>query len=204
MQRNLAITRLFIAALIAFGSLTIRASTALPASSLTYYTSRTAFNTAAPGLPLQVFQPLFSPAVIPAPLSSTTNNSDFVPGSILPGITISNQNAASYSTGLYVAGSSVACNWFGDPLVLSFAPSILAFGADFFASSGGSSWAGTFTAALYNGKKKIGTARFKEGAGQTTFFGATATAPITKIVVSFFPSTDVDWAPHVENIAFGQ
>ena len=175
-------------------------SAALP---LTYYPSRAAFNAAEPGLPLEVFQPINWPAVIPAPLSSTTNNGDFVPGSILPGIDISNKNTQSKATGLYADSSSVACNWFADPMILSFSPAVSAVGADFFASSGGSSWAGSFTAVIYNGTATLGVATFSEGAGQTTFFGLTSTLPVTSIEISFHPTTDVDWAPHVENIAFG-
>jgi hypothetical protein len=203
MQRSVSQTHLLIAALIAVGGLSIPASAASQASPLTFYASRADFNAAAPGLPLEVFQPINSPAVISAPLSSTTNNGDFVPGSILPGISIRNQNPALSSTGLYIDGSSVACNWFGDPMVLTFAPGVSAFAADFFASSGGSSWAGTFTAGFYSGKKLLGGAKFTEGAGQTSFLGLTSTTLITRIIVNFYPSTDVDWAPHVENIAFG-
>ena len=88
-------------------------------------------------------------------------------------------------------------------MVLTFAPAVSAFAGDFFASSGGSSWAGTFTVGFYNGTKLIGGAKFTEGAGQTSFLGLTSTTPITRVIVNFHPSTDVDWAPHVENIAFG-
>ena len=203
MHGSISGIRLLIAAVAASGICGIAALAALPPSPLAVYTSRTAFNAAAPGLPLQVFLPVNSPAVIPAPLSSTSNNGDFAPGNILPGIAISNQNTALSSTGLYVDGSSVACNWFGDPMVLTFSPAVSAFAADFFASSGGSSWAGEFEAGVFNGKKLLGKVRFHESAGQTSFFGLTSATPVTKIVISFRPSTDVDWAPHVENIAFG-
>jgi hypothetical protein len=49
----------------------------------------------------------------------------------------------------------------------------------------------------------LGGTKFSATAGQTSFLGLTSTSPITRIIISFRPSTDVDWAPHVENIAFG-
>ena len=173
------------------------------ASPLTYYPSRAAFTAAQPGLPLQVFQPLDYPAVIPSPLSSTENNSVFPPGSILPGMAISISNKALSPTGLYVDASSVACNWFGYPLVLSFSPAITAYGADLFASSGGQPLAGTLTAVIYSGNTLIGERRLSEAADQSTFLGFTSVISVTHILVTFRPTTDVDWAPHVQNVAFG-
>jgi hypothetical protein len=192
--------RLLIVSIVGIAALLTPASAASP---LTYYPSRASFNAAQPSLPIQVFQPLYYPAVIASPLSSSENNSVFAPGSILPGLAISIDNKSLSPTGLYVDASSVACNWFGYPLILSFSPAITAFGADLFASSGGQSWAGTFTAVMYNGKTAIGEHRFSEAAYQNTFLGFTSTIPVTAILVTFRPSTDVDWAPHVENIAFG-
>ncbi len=78
------------------------------AATITYYTTRASFNTAEPGLPLETFSPISTPAVIAAPLSSTTNNSDFAAGNILPGISISNKNTASSANGLYVGLGAVS------------------------------------------------------------------------------------------------
>lgn len=203
MHRDAPKTRLLIASLFAIAAFSIPASAASQASPLTYYTTRAAVNAVKPGLPLQVFQPINFPAVIPAPLSSTTNNGDFVAGSILPGFALINENPSLSATGLYVDAGSVGCNWFGDPLVLTFSPGISAFGADSFASSGGSSWAGVMVAGIYNGTTLLAEPGLNETAGQTVFLGFTSTTPVTKIVITFLPSTDVSWAPHVENIAFG-
>ncbi len=192
--------RLLIALIVAVAA---NLTPAFAASPLIYFPSRALFNAAQPGLPVQVFQPLYYPAVIASPLSISENNSVFPAGSILPGFAISIDDKSLSPTGLYVDSSSVACNWFGYPLVLSFSPAITAFGTDLFASSGGQSWAGTFTAVMYNGKTVIGEHRFSEVADQNTFLGFTSTIPVTRILVTFRPSTDVDWAPHVENIAFG-
>ena len=169
---------------------------------LRYFSNRSAFNVAEPGLPLEDFDPINPRAVINGPLSSTQNNSDFAPGNILPGLTIRNQFKGD-APGLSVLDGAVGSNYFEDPLVLSFAPGVRAVAADFFASSGGASWAGAFTASIYSGKALIGTRTFRESAGGTGFVGFTSTKDITRIVVVFQPTTDVGWAPYVDNIAFG-
>lgn len=192
--------RLLIASVVAAAAQLFPASAASP---LTYYPTRAAFNEAQPGLPMQVFQPLYYPAVIASPLSVAENDNVFAPGSILPGLTISISDKALSPTGLYVDASSVACNWFGYPLVLSFSPAVTALGVDLFASSGGPSLPGTFTAVMYDGRSAIAQHRVAGAANQSSFLGFTSMVPITSIVVSFHPSTDVDWAPHVENVAFG-
>ena len=200
MTRLQSKVRLFIALSIVVAPVLTPAHAASP---LTYYPSRAAFNAAQPGLPIQVYQPLNYPAEIPSPLSSKENNSVFPPGSILPGLVISISDKSLSATGLYVDATSVACNWFGYPMVLGFSPAITAFGVDLFASSGGPSWAGAFTVAMYNGKTLIGEHRFSEAANQSAFFGFTSITPVTQIAVTFQPATDVDWAPHVNNVAFG-
>lgn len=177
------------------------------ASALTVYSNQASFNAAAPGLPVMTFQPTITqPFVLQAPLNSSSNNASFfAPGSILPGISISNAIAANLR-GLYVNFGAVGLFNFDDSLVLNFAPDVTAFGADFFSSEGTlpGSIAGTFVVDVYDGAVLLGQQMFNETAGlppaQGPFFGVTSTSPITSASISF--SGNFDGAPFINNIEF--
>ena len=87
------------------------------AAILTYYSSRSAFNTAEPGLPLEVFQPILA-GLIPSPLSSTSNDSDFPAGNILPGITLADTSGSD----LYTTGGAIGLYFLEDTLAIGFNP----------------------------------------------------------------------------------
>ncbi len=176
------------------------------AAVLTTYNNLAAFNAAAPGLPVMTFQPTQAqPFVLTAPLNSTHDANFFTPGSILPGISIS--NGLGIEPGLYVNFGALSVFNFDDSLDLTFAPAVFAFGTDLFSSEGtvSGSIAGTFVVDIYNGNTLLGQQTFNEAGGlppsQGPFFGVTSTTPITSVNISF--SGNSDGAPYINNVAFG-
>lgn len=187
-----------LASLVALTSL-VFLSAPVSRASIIYYSSRTSFDAAEPGLPVETFQPINQPGLVGSPLSSTQNNSNFQPGNILPGITIT-----SGGSQLFVINGSVGNFQLSFPLVLGFNPGVRAVATDVYASTGFSpSETGAFTADIFSGATQIGATNFNEVAFGTAFLGLSSTVPITKVVLSFQPTTDLDWSPFVNNIAFG-
>jgi len=181
--------------------------------SLIFYTTRSSFDAAEPGLPVEGFNNANiasgSLALQSSPLGSATNDSVFSSGSILPGLTISNLSPSLASNGLIVYGggaisggsTSVGTNWFGDTLVLTFAPGVSAVGTDVFAAtSPGQTLAGDFTEDVYNGSTQLGSMTFSEAKGAFGFIGVSSTTPITSVNLLY--TTD-DATTFVDNIAFG-
>lgn len=184
----------------------------LSGSTITYFTTRSSFNAAAPGLPTEGFNNARIPAgtygLQSSPLSSATNNSIFSAGSIKPGLTISN-GTAGLKPGLIVYGAgaiyggtnAVGTNWFGDPLVLSFGSGVTALGADVFAAtSPGLTRGGQFTADFFNGTTLLGSTTFTENLGEFGFLGAASSTPITSVDLLY--TTD-DATTFADNISFG-
>ena len=180
---------------------------------LTYYANRSDFNTAEPGLPLQSFDSanLFNQpyVVFGSPLNSATSDGVFGPGDILPGLAISTLNPGLTSTALIAYGGgpvgtkSVGNNWFGDTLVLSFAPGVSAVAEDVFGNtSNGPSFAGPITEEVFDGSVSLGSKTLSEAAGGQIFFGvSSSTQPITSIQLSW--GGDGDATTYVSSIAFG-
>ena len=82
---------------------------AVPAhAAIITFNSRVAFDTAAPGLPIEDFEDGSAPAgsgvSFPDPLSSATNNAVFSTGEILAGLTISTPGSGSTDLNLSAAG----------------------------------------------------------------------------------------------------
>jgi hypothetical protein len=204
MKLSISHMRRSVAAVIAVAGL----MTLVPAdsrASVVFYTDRTAFNTAEPGLPVQNFSGanLFNQPYVThsSPLNSATNDAVFAAGSILPGLTVTTLLPGMVSNALIVEGGSVGPNWFGDTLILSFAPGVSAVGTDIFANtSPGSSLAGNFTEDVYNGSTLLGSKNFSEAAGAKGFIGVSSTIPITSVNLLY--TTD-DATTFVDNIAFG-
>lgn len=111
---------------------------------VTFYTDRTVFNTAHPGLPIETFSGTSLPANsvlgCPGPFNSATSNACFAPGAIRPGI------AFSITTGgdlvvltppfFGVPCVSVGPTTFADAGELQFNPPVEAVGFDFESNSG--------------------------------------------------------------------
>ncbi len=180
---------------------------AVSRGSIIYYATRSAFDAAEPGLPVQGFssanlygQPF---VILPNGLNSATNNSVFVAGSILPGLTISTLHPGSASNALEVYGLSIGNSWFGDTLVLSFAPGVSAVAEDAFANTSyGPSFAGNITEEIFNGSTTLGARTFSEAADGSVFIGVSSTTlPITSVELSW--TSDGDASTFTSNIAFG-
>ena len=204
-------TRL-IAAMSAMAGLFVMSPAVGGGASLVFYTSASGFNAAEPGLPVESFNNanVTSGTILleSSPVSSATSNSIFAGGSILPGLTVSNLNP-KLTPGLIVYGNgaifggtkTIGTNWFGDSLVLSFAPGVSAVAADVFAAtSPGQTLAGSFTADVYNGSTLLGSTSFTEDKGAFGFFGVSSSTRITSVNLLY--TTD-DATTFADNIAFG-
>lgn len=212
MQRLILSIRRSVAIMIAVGGLMTTAP-AVSQGALVFYITRGLFNAAEPGLPVQSFDSanLFNqPYVFETNgLNSATSNAVFAAGSILPGLTLSTLNPGAQSTALIVYGGgpvgtkSVGNNWYGDTLVLSFAPGAFAVAADIFANtSGGPSYAGNITAEMFNGTTPLGSKPLTETAGGSVFLGVSSTTlPITSVEITW--GGDNDATTYVSSIAFG-
>jgi hypothetical protein len=171
------------------------------AAALTYYSSRTSFNTAEPGLSLEVFLPILA-GLIPSPLSSTSNSSDFPAGNILPGIAITDTNGLD----LYTTGGPIGLFYLEDTLAIDFTAGVFAFGADVFGGSGSTPLAGTLAMDVFNGTTDLtpNSKFFSTAAGGTDFIGFSSTTAVTSVQFTFQPTNDaLSGSAHVDNIAFG-
>ena len=181
--------------------------------SLTFYSSRAAFDAAEPGLPVQSFdsadlhgQPF---QVIANDLDSQTDDGVFQAGAILPGLLIDTRRPGQQSTALIVTSGgppqavSVGDNWFGDTLRLEFSPGVSAVGETVFGStSNGVSFAGKIHEAVYSGAQLLGGRTVKETTGGDVFIGvASSGPPITRIDITW--ASDNDATTYVSDIAFG-
>jgi hypothetical protein len=175
------------------------------------YASRTAFNAAEPGLPVQTFSSvnlISSPITTHAsPIDATTNDAVLSAGTILPGLTITTLSPGSAANALAFTGygsngsKSVGTTWYGDSLVFDFAPGVHAFAADVFAINPPvGPLAGSFEADAFNGSTEIGIVTFAEAAGSFGFVGFSSTTAITSVQLLYTTTDDMTMAT---NIAFG-
>jgi hypothetical protein len=112
--------------------------------SLTFYTDRTVFNTAHPGLPVENFSATLVPAnsvvTCTGPFNSATSNACFAPGGIRPGISVANSNGGDLVVltppFFGVPCVSVGPNLFAEAGELQFSPPVEAVGLDFESNTG--------------------------------------------------------------------
>jgi hypothetical protein len=159
------------------------------------------FNTAEPGLPLEVFLPILA-GLIPSPLNSTSNNSDFPAGAILPGITITDTNGFD----MYTTGGPIGLFYLEDTLAINFSPGVFAFGADVFGGSGSTPLAGILAMDVFNGTTDLtpNSKFFSTAAGGTDFIGFSSTTAVTSVQFTFQPANDaLAGSAYVDNITFG-
>jgi hypothetical protein len=122
------------------------ATPALPVTqgSLTFYTDRTVFNTAHPGLPVENFSATLvapnSVVTCAGPFNNATSNACFAPGGIRPGISVVNTNGGDLVVltppFFGVPCVSVGPNLFGESGELQFTPPVEAVGLDFESNTG--------------------------------------------------------------------
>ena len=184
-------------ALLAFLSLPARAD-------LVTFTTRTAFNAAAPGLPVETFESgLVAPGgvrICNGPVSSTAGGDCFPTGALLPGVTFS----ASPGPALAVLGAGVAGNTsrvlgpntFTDTFNLTFANANAA-GFDVFAGPG----AGNVLISVFDPSNVLlGTFTVASPVGGT-FFGVTnTTGQIGRINIASLATSPGEL---IDNLAFG-
>jgi hypothetical protein len=173
-----------------------------------FYTARSSFNTAEPGLPVQSFNSANMSAgnlLVESPqISSSTSDSIFSLGSILSNLTISAPTALEVVKGGPVPGASVYVGpeYFQTGLNLSFAQGVSAVGADvFILYPGHQNPADSFTATVYNGTTMLGSHTFSEAANSYAFAGVSSTTPITQVTLLYDGGFDA--ATFAANIAFG-
>ncbi len=175
--------------------------------SLTFYTSRTDFDNAHPGLPIEDAEegnvPPGGVVACPSPLDENNNDACFSPGDILPGLTIT-ESAAPQVDGLALIGAGFAgnpskilvANFFIENFQLEFAPAVLAAGMDL----GCYFLADTVDVTINGPGGLLGTAQATCTNG-TAFFGVDTSDPggISEIIID----SPTDQAEGADNIAFG-
>ncbi len=152
-----------------------------------FYYSQASFDAAAPGLPVDMFS---GTGIRPSPYSN------------MAGLSITTLHPGMTSNALILSGDGIGTNWFGDTLILNFAPGVTAFGTTLFANAnpGQGTFAGDFTVDVYNGSTDLGSTSTHEAAGGTAYIGATSTIPITSVNILF--NYDSDAVTYASNVAF--
>lgn len=181
-------------------------------ASTIFYTARSVFDVAQPGLALEGFESAklssYQFQTLAGPLSRSTNNTVFSANSILAGLSVTSlqtspsQNLVAIGADA-VSGSSkaVGTNQSGDTLILNFSPTVTAVAADVFASDGGFSLGGSFTVQLFNGTTLLGSTTISEPSFGFTSFGAVSTTAITSVRIVFTGSSS---STFVDNVEFGR
>jgi hypothetical protein len=145
--------------------------------SLTFYTDRTVFNTAHPGLPVETFAATLVPpnnvAQCTGPFNNATNNACFAPGGIRPGISVVNTNGGDLVVltppFFGVPCVSVGPNTFTEAGELQFSPPVEAVGLDFESNTGA-----LFTVTIFGPGGSLGTTTHSGGI-PGAFFGVDTT-----------------------------
>ena len=172
--------------------------------SLTFYTDRTVFNTAHPGLPVETFAATLVPpnsvAGCPGPFNTTTNNACFAPGGIRPGISVLNTNGGDLVVltppFFGVPCVSVGPDQFAESGELQFSPPVEAVGLDFESNTGV-----PFTVTVFGPSGSLGSTTHSGGI-PGAFFGVDTTdgGGISRVTFSA-PGADGELFC---NVAFGE
>jgi hypothetical protein len=181
-------------------------SAAGAAPSLNYFNARSSFDSSNPGLLIEDFEEgRISGSqgdTFNAPLSSTSLNSVFLPGEILPGVTFNNSPGAS-AGGLLLAkpgyahlpSQALSVADPSDNLEILFGQGTTSVGLDFFALNNASG----FDVNIYGAAGLLGTASITARAdGVPVFFGVSSTAPITRLSIDVLGGS----TEFIDNVAF--
>ena len=179
-------------------------------ASLIFYTDRTLFETENPGLPVEDFEEAttapFGVDGIDEPLNAVTASGPFVPGDILPGLTVATFEGirsgcpiecALVSLGDGLIGNAdiiVGPNFFVDTMLLIFSPGVMAVGLDLLVPV-----AETFDVEIFGDSGSLGTTTAAASPTGLFFGVASDMGPITSIHISS-PTGAGELA---DNIAFG-
>jgi hypothetical protein len=173
--------------------------------SLTFYTDRTVFNTAHPGLPVETFSATLVPpnsvVTCTSPFNNATNNACFAPGGIRPGISVVNSGGVDLVVltppFFGVPCVSVGPNVFSDASELQFSPPVVAVGLDFESNNGGV----PFTLTVFGPGGSLGSTTHSGGI-PGAFWGVDTSDPGGISRVTF--SAPGDNGELLCNVAFGQ
>jgi hypothetical protein len=183
---------------------------------VTIYSDRSIFDSAHPALPTETFEAAniapVSSTFFTGPLNSATFNAFFLPGSILPGISMFDSPGPDADNMVLVGvgqqtgvSKAVLARFFNDTLELTFSPAVPAAGFDLGAAlTGGPLAEANFRIFAYDGVGNVlggtGAGFFHVPSNVLSFWGIASTgAPITRISIddASFHSELVD------NIRFG-
>ena len=189
------------------GAPAVAATPALPVTqgSLTFYTDRTVFNTAHPGLPLETFAATLvapnSVVTCAGPFNIATNNACFAPGGIRPGISVLNPAGGDLVVltppFFGVPCVSVGPNVFSDAAELQFSPPVVAVGLDFESNNG----AVPYTLTVFGPGGSLGSTTHSGGI-PGAFWGVDTSDPGGISRVTF--TAPGDNGELLCNVAFGQ
>ncbi len=179
---------------------------------LTFYSDRTVFGVAFPGLPTEDFSGTLvaggSIVSCPVPWNSTTDNACFGPGGIMAGIELDvNIQGDGTGEGVVLGVGSfgntniwVGPNSFGDDLVLNFDPAVRAVGFDLVNPIASPQ---THGVEIFGPSGSLGTTTVVDSGTEGNFWGVDAddVGGITSIV--FNNAGDCDFAELVLLVTFG-
>jgi hypothetical protein len=168
----------------------------------TVYTNESLFDSDNPGLPNENFEEANPPGcnAFDGPLNSSTNNAWFVPGDILPGLSITTNPTTSPDIFIADVGCFDADSWWvgnnnnTNDFVMNFSPPVDAVGFDFDLDNVGTS---TTIEARDSGGAVLGSTTVS---GLSPTFRGFAGAAISSVVVRTSLSTE--WC-EVDNVRFG-
>jgi hypothetical protein len=179
---------------------------------LTFYVNRAAFNAANPGLPIEGFQNANTgTSVFTGPLDSTTNNAQFSPGDILPGITFTDSPGPDAGA-MFVVGPGQSTNpttALGvnfpatDAMDILLNPGVSAVALDIFQNFGGGAQSGVtqpYVVDIFGTSGLLGSTVILVPSGQFGFFGVSSnvSGEIVRVSVNNRSAFDV-----IDNVAFG-
>jgi hypothetical protein len=207
-SRSLFLSRSRYPGLLAAGAV-IALGTSPAAAQLTFFTTRPTFNVANPGLPVETFEEARVAAgdfaFFTGPLNAASNNAVFVPGEILPGLSLVDNPGANFEdlvaigTGTVTGATKAVGQTFSDDtLDLTFSNAFSA-GFDLFSAAGpGAPAADTITVSVFSSSGLLGSTNV-DTLGGISFFGVRSSVPITRINVNSLAGN----TSFVDNVAFG-
>src|SRR5574340_459465 len=180
-------------------------------AALTFYSNWSDFNSANPGLFVEGFENAHGgTAAFTGPLDSSTNNGVFLPGDILPGITLSD-NPGPDGGGMFLAAPGQSANPTNavgqntpssDALDMAFSISMSAAAFDIFQNCGVGAQSGAtqpYPVSIFGSSGLLGALSVSVPSGSAGFFGVSSDSDlITRISVNNSSAFDV-----IDNVAFG-
>jgi len=197
-------------AALAAGTVLVLLSAAPAEASLMTFTTRATFDAAAPGLPTETFEAgnaTTGGIACSAPADSSTNNTCFSPGDILPGVQVVadgpfslTSEALHYSTGIFSTTAALFANFFDDTLALQFGAGVNAVGFDAFAAKDPA----PLSVSVFGASGLLGTFALSAPPNIAgTFFGVISTDELITRITLVTLDFENGPAEGVDNVSFG-